>query len=289
MRFQKYLHVSHAALQSVFRYRNFPLVWLNYLGLISGERMEIRLWNGIRYAVRTKGTSAGDAYIVNEIWLYGVHAGLRETVRDAAVGIDIGAHIGVFSVAAAMANPSLKVYAFEPVPDNFNLLQENVRLNGLGGRIVPVAAAVAGTAGRTRDLHLVARAEGLCTINPSYLAAIRGMERYGLRDKLVSSVRVEAVSLETVFRERDIGWCDFIKMDCEGAEYEILFSAPAHVLQRIGVMSVEYHYGGDFRELARFLERHGFSVSFPHPRLDVMLAKRPERELRRHARTRVPL
>lgn len=273
-RIGKCAHVARAAAQSIVRYSNFFAIWKNYLGLVAADYMEIVLRNGVRYRIRSRKKSSGDAYIVNEVWLYGVHDGLKRIMREAEVGIDIGAHIGIFSVFAAMQNPFLKVYAYEPAPDNFNLLEENIRLNGLDGRIFPCAAAVVGGAEKTRVLQYAVHAEGLCTVNPAYLAIIKPIERYGLRDRAIVSLRVDAVRLEDIFIANRIERCDFLKMDCEGAEYEILCNAPAHILQKIKAMSVEYHYGYDIEALKKFLTEQGFTVSFPHRSLDVILAER---------------
>src|SRR5439155_22097922 len=57
--------------------------------------------------------------------------------------------------------------------------------------------------------------------------------------------------------------CDFLKIDCEGAEYDIMFHATADTLRRIRHISMEYHDGvtsHSHGELRAFLEKHGFRV-----------------------------
>lgn len=232
--------------------------------------MIIRLRNGARYKIRSGKTSPGDAYIVNETWLYGVHNGIKDAVKKASVGIDIGAHIGVFSVFAARQNPGLKIYAYEPAEDNFKLLQENIALNKLEGRIVPVQAAVVGRDTGRRKLYLTGKEHGLYTIDEDQLEAIKN---YNMRGE-VGSVEVEALPLAGIFDANNIERCDFIKMDCEGSEYEILFNTPADLLKRVGAMSIEYHPGHDAKDLKAYLEKIGFAVTFPHRRLEVLLAIR---------------
>ena len=56
---------------------------------------------------------------------------------------------------------------------------------------------------------------------------------------------------------------DFLKLDCEGAEYEILFKCPDKILNRIKIISMEYHEIDKKRNkktLIRFLKSKGFKV-----------------------------
>jgi FkbM family methyltransferase len=55
--------------------------------------------------------------------------------------LDVGANIGVYTIAAAVLNPKAEVIAFEPIPSAFDRLQTNVVLNGLVN-VVCVNAAV---------------------------------------------------------------------------------------------------------------------------------------------------
>jgi hypothetical protein len=49
---------------------------------------------------------------------------------------DVGANIGVYSLYAAIKNPQLSVYAFEPVKNNFISLLNNKKLNKTNNFIV---------------------------------------------------------------------------------------------------------------------------------------------------------
>jgi len=78
-----------------------------------------------------------------------------------------------------------------------------------------------------------------------------------------------AISLPSLFEREGISRCDFLKIDCEGAEYEILMSLDPSMLDRIGKIACEYHqpayYGVTHPEhtperLVRFLEENGFTV-----------------------------
>ena len=61
---------------------------------------------------------------------------LRSLLRPHDVVLDIGAHIGTFAIPIAMAcQRSVRVFAFEPQPDVYALLERNVMLNGLDAQI----------------------------------------------------------------------------------------------------------------------------------------------------------
>ncbi len=75
---------------------------------------------------------------------------------------------------------------------------------------------------------------------------------------------VSCVTLQDIFNDNHIEKCDFLKMDCEGAEYEILYSCPADILERISRIAMEVHQGKGENEnieaLICFLKQHGFST-----------------------------
>ncbi|MCE0522914.1 MAG: FkbM family methyltransferase [Methylacidiphilales bacterium] len=73
--------------------------------------------------------------------------GLQTKTADPFVFADIGANIGIFTITAAAENPGIKVFAFEPNPLSYRLLQDNVELNGLKN-VTPVNAAVGAKAGK---------------------------------------------------------------------------------------------------------------------------------------------
>ena len=56
--------------------------------------------------------------------------------------MDIGANQGLYTICAARNPKNLRSYAFEPVPDTFNLLEKNVSLNGLALKCSLVKKAI---------------------------------------------------------------------------------------------------------------------------------------------------
>ena len=181
--------------------------------------------------------------------------------------IDIGAHIGSFTVYAAQRAARGRVFSYEPDELSRRQLEKNVGINGLGNVRI-FREAVAG-AGGSRAFYATA-------FNNAESNFYWGGS---------SSRPVPCVTLEDIFLDNGIGHCDFLKLDCEGAEYEILLGTPPPLLRRIARISIESHVGRYFgvqgksatpEALAKFLRRAGYSV---HARRDnalhtIILARR---------------
>jgi FkbM family methyltransferase len=170
-------------------------------------------------------------------------------IRPTDTVIDIGANIGCFSVVAGMAANRGRVFAFEPDRDNYELAARNAALNGLSNVVVE-HAAVSGTPG---TLRLFKGAEF------SYHTTTTSR-----RDHPTGGDEIRAVTLQQIFDRHHIDRCDFLKMNCEGAEYDILYKTPPAYLRRIDRVAIEYHANEDkvrvSRALAAFLVAHGIEI-----------------------------
>lgn len=170
----------------------------------------------------TLRTGALDRHILLKIFardeyaLGGIPRGALDTV------IDIGAHIGIFAARAAPL--ARRVLSFEPAPDNFALLLENL---ASFPNVQPFRKAAFGERG-TGALIL--------TADPASHSLHRGGSPFE-----VGEVDVECITLADIFRENAVDRCGLLKLDCEGAEYEIIPSIPGDLWPRIDRVSLEYH------------------------------------------------
>ena len=131
---------------------------------------------------------------------------VQREVRAGDVVLDIGAHIGYYTLLLArQVGHEGKVFAFEPEPGNFCLLQKNVRVNGYEN-VTLIPKAVAAAAGMAR-LYLDEDNAGDCRIYDS---------RDGRR-----SLAIETIRLDDYFAGYE-GTLAFIKMDIQGAEHAAL-------------------------------------------------------------------
>jgi len=237
----------HAAAASVV-YRNPVPRLLDYLGRVPrGAVREVRLWNGLRIAARL-GTS--DLSIVDEIFALRVYDRALRHVRPGHAVVDIGAHCGVFALAAALRGATVR--CFEPLPANVALLRQNVRLNGFDARITAENVAVGPRAGTTA-LYVEDGNTGGSTFFPAVHPEWAGARRPG-------SIAVSCVTLREALTEPGTAVYDLVKMDCEGAEYEIVGQAEANDLARTRAFIMEYHPNGDVGALAHRLAAAGFAV-----------------------------
>lgn len=186
-------------------------------------------------------------FLFNEIWTQHAYGALPETTERAVV-VDIGAHVGVFAVWAATQPTHPRVIAVEPAPRALEFLAENVRINRLEN-VTIVPAACGGHDGETH-LHLAA-AE---MMNSLY-------ERDGADGP---SVAVQMVTLDRLFSDQHLERCDLMKIDCEGAEFDILLEGCSdETLRRVGSISMEFHrWAGPARvdQLTGRLGRLGFAI-----------------------------
>jgi len=63
------------------------------------------------------------------------------------------------------------------------------------------------------------------------------------------SITVNSISLKQIFDNNNITNCDFLKLDCEGSEYEIIKNLPTEYFKKIKKMIIEYHMADTHPEL----------------------------------------
>ncbi len=133
--------------------------------------------------------------------------------------VDIGAGFGDFSIMAASLYKEAYIYAFEPHPVLYGLLINNIKRSGLTNlKAYPYAV------GNKDYLDLNVLAEHTQTS--------------AFNKDTSSTFRVKSVGFNTIAPESKI---DFLKMDCEGGEYEIIKSLTPTQKKRIMHISMEYH------------------------------------------------
>lgn len=143
--------------------------------------------------------------------------------------IDLGAHIGVASILCA--SKGANVYAFEPSHENVKLLKENIDQNlaDLKGKITYYPLAVGAPGIRNLDINSANTASNV----------LEGLENHA--SNVSSIIEVEVISLEEVFKKTGVENCDFLKMDIEGAEVEIVDEI-ANLHNKIKIIVCELHH-----------------------------------------------
>ena len=223
----------------VLAYQDWYLYTMDRLGKWEPKETVFRVRGGYKFLVSKKGEIAG----ADGAWRTRVlldHVDLK----DGDVVIDVGAHIGYFSVYAATQVRGAKVYAYEPCPDSYKKLLANIQLNSCKN-IKAFELGVAGTKGQ-REFY---------TSENDNLSNSLIQER---ANGDLNEITIQTTTLKEVFDQNKIEVCNFLKMNAEGAEHEIIESTPVEYLKRIQKAAIFYH--GGVRSLKDILCNAGFSV-----------------------------
>ena len=183
------------------------------------------------------------------------------SVAPADVVIDVGANFGSFTVLAAkMVGDSGHVISFEPDPLVYDRLVRNVALNKLSN-VTCRNEAVSGSDG-TVELYVQSKSALSSNFKP---AGERPL-------KSESKIEVTAVALKKVISS--IECVSLLKVDCEGAEYDILGSLQKSDVANVMQISMETHKieGREEREIVPMLADLGFKV-FGEPALITALQR----------------
>ncbi len=152
-------------------------------------------------------------------------------VRSGDVVIDVGANHGF--ATCSFARRGARVFAFEPHPEVFRLLEWNVAANGLAAGVHAFQEAVGDREGRAELLLSPILGGGTSTLHPELA------ERNALPISGRSDVRLR--SLPVVLRELGLTRIRLLKLDCEGSELAILRSLDRAALDSIDSVAIEYH------------------------------------------------
>jgi FkbM family methyltransferase len=161
-------------------------------------------------------------------WNPDEYRAFRDAVRPGMTALDVGANVGAYSLLLGRwVGASGAVFAFEPAPDAYDGLQRHIHLNALDAIVTPVRAAV-GAAPATA---------------PFVVGATAGESR--LATPTDDDARTVAVPVTTLdeFCAREHLTPDFIKIDVEGAELDVLRGARDTIRRTRGRLSlfVEMH------------------------------------------------
>ena len=198
-----------------------------------------------------EGTS--DALVIYEILFKGRrseywHARLPRP-EDVKVVLDIGANIGAATVFFSELYPAAEIHAFEPIPDNQEVLRRNAESRaGVGGRIRCHSLALSDKDGEMQMIQSPgAHNHGGWSF---YQRGAQGGEQ---------KVSVPIRRSGDFLRELGLARIDVIKIDTEGAEREILHGLTPEQLASVRYIVGELHGERDF-ELLDWLEQRGFDI-----------------------------
>ncbi len=184
--------------------------------------------------------------------------------------IDLGGNVGLFT--ARVAPYAEKVVVCEPVPENFERLEKNL------SNFDNVVRKQIAVSDREKDIEIFMLSEDR---HSGAFSAHREEQGNLLREE---SITIPAVSLEQLMATQEMATVDLLKIDIEGAEYEVIYAAE-NILPRINRIHGEYHNvdASDPRtridNFSAFLRGAGYEVEVqPHRHLEnhgLFFAARP--------------
>jgi len=199
--------------------------FLDYIMLLfghgAGRRVLLKTRDGIAILCRN---NRWDVRIVTETFRDRPYLRGIGSMTETPVVVDIGGYIGDFSLYAAK-RLGARVIVYEPVPENFSLIQENCRLNPwanmrVWNKAVASAPEISINVAREKDdVHASSH----------------------MYQNANEKITIKATRIDDLFTENAVSRIDLLKVDCEGCEYEILRDAAVSTLERIENVAMEYH------------------------------------------------
>ena len=203
-------------------------------------------WNGKKVVYRT---SSSDMTLIYEILLkskYRSEYYFPEKIKPEVI-LDIGGNVGITSIYLASIFPNATIYTFEPLLENFKILQKNTEQYGN----IKVFNIGLGSKNGSFKVFLSDDSENFG--GASFYSEGEG-------NKTESYTECKVRNINDVIQELNISAIDLIKIDTEGAEYDILSCLNDKILRSILWITGELHGNRDF-ELLNYLNSMGFSIS----------------------------
>lgn len=184
-----------------------------------------------------------DLKVFNETWIENVYRIHEGHFSGDGVFVDIGANIGAVSIFVDSFNKNreddqkIKVYAVEPEPNNLRLLNRNIK-NNPTENITVVNNAIWHTKSMVSISNLGAN------------SSIVDLEEENKTDVL-------AITLENLFSIYKIKEVDVMKIDIEGAEFDLILNTPAKTLAKINYLVLEFDksFDGKFGQMVEKLSK----------------------------------
>jgi FkbM family methyltransferase len=235
------------ALQGLGLIKNKTEVIKHLFGINKKKTITYNLRDGFKLFVPNSKKNRTTILSINEIFNQEIYP-IKKSQEERII-LDIGAQSEIFSIYALSKNKSAKIFSFEPDPENYIQLKENIEKNKIEKNITPINKALSKGNGKISFY-----------IHPESSRANSIYEKNG------EKTEVDSISLKQLFTELKIKKCDIMKMDIEGAEYETLYNSPKEVLNKIKIIFIECHEHSKINKkynkegMINFLSENGFKI-----------------------------
>lgn len=234
--------------------------------------------NGMEVAYQSR---AEVGFFYHDIFEKQIYVRHGVEIKDGDCGFDVGANVGFFTLFAHRRARNVRVYAFEPAPPLFEALNDNVARHGVNARLFNCGVSDrCRTAAFTFYPHSSGMSsfyadereerEALRAIMRNQLRqGVAGMEQVMLHaddllDERLKALRYECRlrTLSEVISEERVGVIDFLKVDVQKSELDVLRGIADGDWPKIRQIVVEVHdLDGRLGEIREILEARGYAVS----------------------------
>jgi FkbM family methyltransferase len=208
--------------------------------------------------LRIKAAAFDNYYVASELFMEGLY-NLHHNKN--LVVCDVGMNVGVASLFFANMTNVKKVYSFEPFKETYDAALANFSLNpSISEKIVPYNM---GAGAATTELKIpISNVETASKSTTDFFLEQINTIQHQTVTVQIKDIRETIREIQQNHPQEEL----FLKLDCEGAEYEILEKLDeSGLLKTIRIVIIEWHFKG-FRSLEKRLSDNGFSsLVFPRP------------------------
>ena len=233
-------------IQLIFKARKIFTNWKILIGIyckiIKKENVILETRNNIKIKIRTNST---DIMQLGTVWLVEDYEVSGFNINNEDIVIDIGAHIGLFSLFVSQYCKNGKIFSYYPIEKNFRILKENIELNKIKN-IIHFNSAVSN---QSNKLKIFIDSDD---------------SAHSIFESDRDFIEVNSTTIKSIFDENEIKNCNLLKLDCEGAEYQIIESIPKEYFLKIDKMIIEYHKANEnpklYKKLIQNLKDNSFKI-----------------------------
>lgn len=212
---------------------------------------EIILKNGLR--IYCSGTS-GDMDIFRETFVQSYFNNKYIDYKKISTALDIGANKGFVTLMMLWNNPNIKIISIEPDSRNIKYLAKNIEKNGFKDNVTIINQAVWIKDGQI-DFYKTGGYHQGNSIFKEHLSYL---------EKIIE--KVPCTTIDSIISKHGLTDIEFIKIDVEGAEYEIIFNLKSDFIEKIKYFHIECHKTTKHEpdEMVKFMKTRDFEIVYPY-------------------------
>jgi FkbM family methyltransferase len=207
--------------------RNWPAYLLHKWGIQKQNPFVLKSLNGVEVEVPNRMMHTAKEVFFTDDYKFDQVQEKVLGLSSSPIIVDVGANVGYLSAFSFTRFPEAKVLSVEPLPKNLELLKRNQERNPNFSWSV-FEGVLSGVDGQTE----------IQFDNSDDFSTSASM--YGLDDG-ADKIQVQSLKLSSLLSSNQISEVHILKLDCEGAEYDILYALSDAELNRVAFITMETH------------------------------------------------